>query len=152
MGYWGECGVVPVFGGGVFQQRTEGFALEVFWGGERGEVAEGGEEVEEFYDAVGFLSGVLHAWGGDDEGDAGGDFVVGGFSPDAHVAEVPAVIAPEDDDGVFVEAGVLEGLEGEADLGVDVGGAGEVGVEEGAGEVLVDGAGFGDALADAEFE
>ncbi len=41
---------------------------------------------------------------GDEQGDAVGLLVVGVLGPDAEVAEVETVIAPEDDDGVFREA------------------------------------------------
>ena len=43
---------------------------------------------------------------GDDERDARGLLVVRVLAPHAVVAEMPAVIAPEDDDGVLREAGV----------------------------------------------
>ena len=76
------------------------------------------------------------AGGGDEEGDAVGLFVVGVLGPDAVVAEVVAVVAPEDDDGVLGEAGAVEFVEDPADLGVHVAEGGVVAVDELAGECL----------------
>lgn len=63
----------------------------------------------------------------------GGDFVVGVFAPVAEFAEVEAVVAPKDDDGVVGEAESVEGVEKLADEGIDVAHAGIVSVDEGAG-------------------
>ena len=141
---------VAGFGGGVGEDGGEAFAVEAFAGGEAGEFDQGGVDVDGFDEGGGF--GVLSfAGGGDDEGDAGGLLVVGVFAPEAVVAEVPAVVAPEDDDGVGGEGGGVQGVEDEAELGVHVGGGGIVAVDEAAGGGVVDVAFFGHVAVLAEF-
>ena len=90
-------------------------------------------------------------WGSDDKGDAGAEFEVGHLAPDAFFAEVPAVVAEEEDDGVVGELQVVEFVEDAAELGVHVRDAGAVTVDEGAGEVVVEWALFWDAVVGAEF-
>jgi len=77
-----------------------------------------------------FLSGSFHLRGRNDEGDASIDFVVGHFSPAAIFAKFPAVITPEDDDGIVTLACVIEGFHEAPNLGVDVADAGVIAVGE----------------------
>lgn len=111
--------------------------MEVWGDGVSGEFAEGGEEVDEFGD--GFATLIFGEAGrGDDEGDVGGDLVGGVLTPFAVVAEVVAVVSPEDDDGVLGEAGVIEGFHEAADLGVHEADGGAVAVDELAGFGVVE--------------
>lgn len=143
--------MVP-FSIGVVKERTKGLPFEVFGGVEGGEVAEGGEKIEEFHNPFCLLARSLELRGRNDERDARGDLVVGGLSPHSHVPEVPAVVAPEHHNGILIETGFLEGLQNESNLGIDVGGAGQVGVKERARELLVDRADLGNAVPDAQFK
>ena len=88
---------------------------------------------------------------GDDEGDSSGEFVVVGFGPDALFAEVDAVVAPEDDDGVVRQAELIEFVEEAADLGVDVAHASVVAVAEALREGGIKGEFFGDVAIAFEF-
>ena len=52
------------------------------------------------------------------------------LAPDGVLAEVPAVVAPEDDDGVFLQAELFQMSKEPGDLVVRVGNAGGVGEAE----------------------
>ena len=101
------------------------------------EVADCGEEVDEFGEGFGALV-LREVGGGDDERDVGGDLVGGVLAPFAVVAEVVAVVTPEDDHGVLGEAGFIEGRDDAADLGVHVADGGAVAVDELAGFGVVE--------------
>ena len=66
----------------------------------------------------------------DEDGDAVGLFVVRVFGPDAEIAKVPSVIAPQDDDGVLLEAQSLQRGGHATDLRIDVSRAGVVAVDQ----------------------
>ena len=71
------------------------------------------------------------------------------FVPIRVVAEVPTVIAPEDDDGIFGETEAVEFGEHFTDLGVGVTYAGLVTADQIKGGGVVDGAFLRDALVGA---
>ena len=74
------------------------------------------------------------------------------LTPHAVVAEVPAVIAPENDDRIFRETGFVEGGHDLAELGVHVTRRGIVAVDEAAREFVVERVVAGrDAVVVAEF-
>ena len=50
------------------------------------------------------------------------------LAPKVVLAQVPSVVAPEDDDGVLGEAELLQGVQDPADLRIDIADAGVVGV------------------------
>ena len=62
------------------------------------------------------------------------------------------MIAPENNDGIFFETSLFQGIECHANLGIDIRGAGKIGVEKSARKVFIDRARFGDALPDSELE
>lgn len=125
------------WGIGIVQERFERESVEVFRERISGEIAEGGEEVDEFGDGFGSL--IFGETGSrDDEGNVGGDFVGGMLAPFAVVAEVVAVVAPEDDDGVFGEAGFIECVDKVTDLRVHVADRGAIAVDEFAGFGVVE--------------
>ena len=121
----------------IVEEGTEADAFEMGWGSDAGEVGERGIKVEEFDGAGGGGAAVFLIGRGNDEGHAGGFFKVALFHPEAVFAEVKAVIAPENDNGVVPEFEAIEGVEDTADLGVDEGNGGEVGAFAFAG--LIDG-------------
>ena len=95
---------------------------------EAAEVGHGGVEVDELGDALGGLAVGLAVRVADDEGHAGGILVQRAFLPEAVFAEVVAVVADEDDDGVLVEALLLELREHQPELGVHEGHRRQVGL------------------------
>ena len=60
------------------------------------------------------------------------------FGPDPEVAEMKAVIAPEDHDGIVSQTESLKRVGHPPNLGVDVAGAGVVSVDEFAGQFVGD--------------
>lgn len=123
-GVVGEGGVAR--GIGFLNLREQRSAVGEVRPIQTGEVAEGGEEVDGFDDRGGFLAGISHAGGRDDERRSKGLFEEAVLAPDGLLAEVPAVITPEHDDGVFVCAGFLKLGENFADVVVNVADAGGV--------------------------
>ena len=121
-------GIVFDYCGRIFEGRDEAFALQSFGRGDAGEFAEGGIDVDEF--AHGLCLGGVVCRGRNNQRRFGGLFVVGVFAPPAVIAEMPAVVAPQDDDGVVGRAALVERVEQAADLRVGVGDAGVVGVDE----------------------
>lgn len=73
----------------------------------------------------------LGTGGDDEEGDAGGLFEEAALVPEVVLAEVPAVIGGEDDDGVVGELEAIEGGENAASLGIDITDAGEIAADGG---------------------
>ena len=67
----------------------------------------------------------------DQERNSGRSFPAGPFPPVLFLTEMPAVVAPEDDQGVPGVGSFFKRLEDPADLGVDKGDAGEVGANRG---------------------
>ena len=106
----------------VVENGLEADAVEAGGDWQAADVGEGGVEVDELGERFCFFSGCLLLGDGDEKGRAHGDFEVGVFVPEAVFAELPAVIAPQDDDGVFVEALSFQGVEHATDLGVHVAG------------------------------
>ena len=114
---------------GIFELGKEADAFEVVARGEAAEFDEGGIEIKEFGGL--FAAAIfVDAGSGEDEGDAGGAFPECIFAGDGFFAEMVAVIAPDDDDGVIGLAGLFESIEEPTDLGIDEAGGGEVGADE----------------------
>ena len=67
---------------------------------------------------------------GNDQRCAGGVFVVGQLAPMPVLTEMPAVVAPEADDGVIRHAAFRQRLHEQADLRINVGDAGGVAVDQ----------------------
>ena len=128
--------MVAVRGGGVGEQGGEAPAVEALRCGQAGEGGERGINVDGFHERGG--GGGFLAGDGDKEGNARRLLVVGMLTPHAVVAEVPAVIAPQDDDGVFRETGFVKRGHDLAELGVHVTRRGIVAVDEAARERVVE--------------
>ena len=121
--------------------------------GKSGEVAEGGIHIDEFDEGLGLLpGGILHIRGVQNHRDAGRDFIVRRFSPDAHVTEVPTVIAPKDDNGVVALTRFIESIQNEANLGINIRSACEIGMHKGVRKLGPHIAGFGNAVADPQLK
>ena len=119
-------GDVFALGGGVFEEGEKGGAVEAVRFFKAAEVTEGGEEVDGFYDLLCACSGIFHLRIYDDERRAEGFFVESVLAPDGVLAEVPAVVSPEDDGGILGEAEIVELLDDSSDLGIGVADAGGV--------------------------
>ena len=76
--------------------------------------------------AFDFAPGFCIPGTGDDEGGSQGFFEEAVLAPDGVFSQVPAVIAPENDDGVLVSASFLQLGEDFSDVMVDVAYAGSV--------------------------
>ena len=73
----------------------------------------------------------------DDEGGAEGFFKKGMLAPNGVFAEVPAVVAPEHDDGVVSDTEFVELRDDLANLRIGVGDAGSVVFADGGGEFRI---------------
>ena len=124
LGVVGEGGVA--LGRGLFKLRKQRSPVGEARLIQAGKVAQGGKEIDGFDNRVRLLARIFHAGNGDDEGGAEGFFEEAVLAPDGVFSEVPAVIAPEHDDSVFVAAGFLEFGEDFADVMVNVTDAGGV--------------------------
>ena len=92
------------------------------------EVAERRVDAHEIDGALADAAGLRHAGHDPDERGAGGLLPQGELPPVVLLAQVPAVVAPEHDDGVVLVGGLVEGVEQAADVHVGVGDRGEVGL------------------------
>ena len=113
---------------GVVEDRTEADAFDVLLLGQAAEFREGGVDVDKLSERSTLTAGGLLSGHADQERCAGGQFEVGVLVPEAVFAELPAMVAPQDDDGVIGEAFLLERIENESDLGVHVADSGVVAV------------------------
>ena len=116
-------GVIAHAGGGIFQDGHEAGAIDRQRAGglgQAGEFGECGKEVHGLGELAGGGAGARDAGRDHDEGDAVGLLEIGVLGPDAEVAEVPAMVAPEDDDGVVGEFQFVERGHDAADLHVGV--------------------------------
>lgn len=111
-------GVAFGFGEGILELGEEGDSVEVVGFFEAGKVAEGGEKVDGFDDGGANVAGFLDFGCDDDEGRAKGFFEEGMLAPDGVFTEVPAVITPDNDNGVFGKIEVVELFDDASDLGV----------------------------------
>ena len=113
-------GVAFGFSEGIFELGKERCSLEVVGFLEAGKVTERGEEVDGFDNGGADVAGLLDFRCDDDEGRAKGFFEEGMLAPDGVLAEVPAVITPDNDDGVFGKIEVAELFDDASDLGVRI--------------------------------
>ena len=95
---------------------------------EAAEVGHGRIEVEQLRHALRGLADDLVVRIADDERHPGGVFVERTFLPESVFAEVVAVVADEDDEGVLIEPLLLQFREHQAELGVHEGHRGQVGL------------------------
>ena len=92
------------------------------WGGlEAGKVADGRENVEGLDHRLRGFAGSGEAGMNDDERRAQGFFKERVLTPNGVLAQVPAVVTPEDDDGVVAQLQRIEPCEQPADHGIGVG-------------------------------
>lgn len=129
--------------GGIVQLGEEAAAIEIGGWGELAEVGEGGEDVHGLDDGVADFSWLWEARKPNEQRGTQRLLVEAVLAPDGVLAQQETVIAPDDDDGVLGEAGLVQGVEHSPDLRVQVADAGGVGLAELAG---VAGIGGGVAL------
>ena len=113
-------------GVGSFDERKQRSTMSEVGLSQAGEFAEGGEEIDRFDDRVRLCARMVHAGDGDDERRSQGFLEETVFTPDSVFSQVPAMITPENHDGVLVSAGFLEFVEDFSDVVVDVAYAGSI--------------------------
>jgi len=86
---------------GLFEEGDEAAAIELVICAEVAELDQGGVNVHERGDAIAGFSGALAIDGFDYERAAGDVVPEGEFSPMFLFSELPTVVGPEEDDGVF---------------------------------------------------
>jgi hypothetical protein len=91
---------------------------------------EGGVEVHELDQGIRFRSGISLPRNGQDQGNAGREFVVVCIGPEALFSEVEAVVSPQQDHGSIRQVKFGELLEQPTGKGVDVADAGIISVPE----------------------
>ena len=138
----------------IAQHRHETLSFETLRHVRRGQSGEFDERrvnVHRLDERVGRVrAGLGHAGCGDDKRQARGLFVVVVLAPPAVVAEVPAVIAPEHDDGVRREAEPVEFVEHLAKLCVHVTHRRVIAVDEHARLIVADQPHFGNVAVLAQ--
>jgi len=92
----------------VAQHVAQARAVETGRRGEGGQFAQGRVEIDGLGQRTGAGGRPRDARRGNDQGHARGVFVVGMLAPESVVAEMPAVVAPQDDHGVFGEPAAVE--------------------------------------------
>jgi len=100
--------------------RAEADAALVRRGSDGGKIAEGGENVGEGGEGAAVDLALIDAGASDDERDLGGFLPEGRLLDPAVRAHAFAMIGGEDDEGVAVQLGVVEGLKDAADFAVDI--------------------------------
>lgn len=110
---------VADFGARRDPEWLEVVAVEAVGGGNTGEGAEGGEEVEEVGEGEGGLA-VGDAGSGEDEGAAHGVFVQVLFAEQSVAAEGEAVVGGINDDRIGGVGGLAQGVQNTADLMIEV--------------------------------
>ena len=114
----------------VVQKRAQALSVEFRWRRELSEISERGVKIDEFDDALANTSIPAASRGSDDERSASAFFEEGAFLPNAEMlAEVVAMVAPQDDDGVVGELQTVERIEHATDLRINEGNAGAVGLQ-----------------------
>ena len=120
----------PLDGGiRALQQGDEADSLKGFKNRKTSQFGQRGGHVEKLNRLHCLPSLVVHTWINDQERRPRRLFVIGVLAPHAVVPEVPSMVAPEDNDGVFQKTIFLEGLHQLVNLAVDVGDAGVVAVD-----------------------
>ena len=117
----------------IFQNRHEVLTVDGLWSdrsGQSGQCSKRGIQVHRLGGLTSHAAGPGDTGCHDEDGDAVGLFVVRVFGPDAEIAKVPSVIAPQDDDGVLLEAQSLQRGGHATDLRIDVSRAGVVAVDQ----------------------
>lgn len=116
-------------GGGVTELRDEAEPFQILTSWQPGEVDERGIEVEQFCWLVASLANG-YARPGKDERHLGAPIPETVFADDRLLAQMPAVVAPDHDDGVVGKARIIEGGQQPTDLSIDKAGAGEVAADD----------------------
>jgi hypothetical protein len=111
------------------QERNQALAFDVRRHRQACQFAQGWIDIEKFGEGRD-ASATGETGGGDHERRAGGILVVGELSPMTVLAEMPAVVAPEADDGVVRHAAFLQRLHEQTDLRIDIRNTGGVAVDE----------------------
>lgn len=135
-GFYRFAGVPAAEGGrlrwtaGVLQQRGETVALHRVGRRQTGQFAQGGVDVDELDQGVAAAAAAAHPRRADDQRRVQRGVEGAVFAPQAVLAELPAVIAPEDHDRAVAQLPFVEGGEDASDLRVGVARGGLVAVNQ----------------------
>ncbi len=149
------AGVLAEYGGfpGALRVVQHGFetgAFQMAGQGQAGQIAQGGVDIDEFNQGVGTLAGLFHVGNRQDQRGVGVVFAVAVFAPGVVFAQLPAVIAPDDDDGIPAQVQAVQFIQHLADLRVGIAGGGVIAVFELTGQVIGDGF-LGDTVIGTHF-
>ena len=122
----GQGGVVPGQGW-ILQHRSETTAIVLGVGGKPAQLDERRVHVEQVDHRVALQPGLRHAWHAHDEGNPVGLLPEVGLTVLEFLAEVPAVVAPDHDDGIVGIFALGQGVEDDAEAVVGVTDVREVG-------------------------
>lgn len=95
----------------VLQKRHEALAIKAGGGGEPAELGQSRVDIHKLHYRRAGLTGVLHARRTHDQRRVGGPLEVGVLVPEAVVAELPAMVSPEDNHRVLIEPLFLESIQ-----------------------------------------
>jgi len=124
-----EGGFLP-WSVGIFEQRHHAVTFEVIGKLQIACFAECGIDIDVFCQGLRAPAGRLHSRHTQDHRHVGVELEICVLTPAAVLAKFPAVIAPEDNDGVVGELQLVKLVEQASDQGVDVGNAGVVAVNQ----------------------
>ena len=79
----------------------------------------------------------------DEQGGIHGPVIVGMFAPQPMLAQMEPVVTPEDNNGIFRQSGLFQGIEQFVYLGIGIRNGGEVAMDEATGQLVWDGTLFG---------
>ena len=120
--------------------------------GQIGQFTQGRIKIDQLDQGTGGFAASLHFGSPNDQRDTGGYFVIGRFSPDAHVPQMPTMIAPDHDHGVVPDTRFVESLEHHSDLRIDITDAGIISMQEGLGQLRANRSLLGNTMAGAQLE
>ena len=126
-------GMVTDSGLWIFEHRNKATAVNTLRAVGRGEISkfrEGGKEVHRLGKLECAAIGLDDAWSADEERDAVGLLVVGVLCPDAVIAEMKAMVAPENNQSGISEYQSVELIDDLTDLSIDKAGAGIITLDQ----------------------
>src|SRR5262249_52566221 len=120
--------VILCWRGGILKRPREAASFDIGRRRESGEVWGGGVKGHAFYKSGGAAFGGGGAPPATREG--GGAVVIGVFAPHAVIAEMPAMVAPDDDDGVLRQFQFIQGIQQLSELRIHITHRGVIAVNE----------------------
>ncbi len=104
----------------IVEKRHHATAFQMRGNCQPASLAEGRIDIDVFGQGTGLSAGGFHAGHAENHRHVGVELEVGVLAPAGVLAQLPAVVAPEDDYGLIAEIEPVEFIEQPADLGIDV--------------------------------